>query len=184
MNEIFDVVKKRRSIRSYKSDAVEREKLDLILDAAIWAPSSHNSQPWHFTVIKNDGIGSELNAATKEVLVKSDVEVLQKLGRREDLFYGAPLIIVVSGAKKYRTSIIDCSAATQNMLLTAESVGLSTCWNGLVTHLFMENPNHEVIKKLMIPDEYAPLYAVAVGYAVHSQDPPKRKGNPVHILEF
>lgn len=184
MNEVYDVIKKRRSIRSYKSDQVEKEKIDLILDAAIWAPSSHNSQPWHFTVIKNDGLGKELNEATKEVLLKSDKEVLQKLGKRPDLFYGAPIIVVVSGLEKLRSSIVDCSAATQNMLLAAESLNLATCWNGLVTNLFLEQPDHEIIKKLQIPEGYSPFYAVTVGYPVHSQDPPKRKGNPIQFLEY
>lgn len=184
MEDIFEVIKKRRSVRSYKPDYVEREKIEKILDAAIWAPSSHNSQPWHFTVIKNDGLGKELNEATKLILLKSDSELLQKLGKRPDLFYGAPIVVVVSGLSKLSTSIIDCSAATENMLLAAEYLGLGTCWNGLVTNLFLKDPGHEVIKKLQIPEDYSPLYAVAVGYPVHLSEAPSRKGNPIQFLEY
>lgn len=181
---VMDLIKERRSIRSYIEKDVEKEKIDKILEAAIWAPSSHNSQPWHFTVVRNDGLGKPLNEATKEVLVRSDVEVLQKLGKRPDLFYGAPIIVIVSGKSQLRSSIIDCSAAVQNMLLAAEALGLGTCWNGLVTNLFMENPEHEAIINLQIPEGYTPFYAVAVGYYERKQEAPHRKGAPIQILEY
>jgi nitroreductase len=181
---VLDIIKSRRSIRAYKSQPVEKEKMDQLLEAAIWAPSSHNSQPWHFTVIKNDGLGKELNEATKEVLLRSDKEVLQKLGKRPDLFYGAPIIVVVSGLKGMRSAIIDCSAAVQNMLLVAEDLGLATCWNGLVTNLFMETPDHPVINALNLPEAYEPFYAVAVGYPERKQEPPYRKGSPIVYLDY
>lgn len=184
MNEILDIIKKRRSLRSYNLKSVEKEKIDMILEAAIWAPSSNNSQPWYFTIIKNDGIGSELNLAAKEILQNSDNKSLNKLDHIPDLFYGAPIIIVISGLKNVKNAIIDCSAATQNMLLVAESIGLSTCWNGLVRNLFLNDINHKVIKKLKIPENYKPLYAVAVGYSDKVKEPPSRKENQIKYIEF
>lgn len=183
MNEIIKAIKNRRSVRSYKEKEVEKEKIDLILECAQWAPSSHNSQSWHFTVIKNKGLRSELNEETKKILLKSDVEVLRKLGKREDLFYKSPTIIVVSGLSHLPTSIIDCSAATQNLILAAESVGLATCWNGLVSRLFVSDPENNAIKNLKIPEGYTPFYAVSVGYAAHDNKPPKRKGENVQFLD-
>ncbi|MBN2794027.1 MAG: nitroreductase family protein [Clostridia bacterium] len=182
--DMMDIIKNRRSIRAYENKKVEKEKLDLILEAAIWAPSSHNSQPWHFTVISNPGLATDLNETTKAWLLNSENPTHQKLGSRPDLFYGAPVVVVVSGKTELRSSIIDCSAAVQNMLLMAESLGLGTCWNGLVTNVFLNDPNHPSVKALDIPEGYTPFYAVAVGYPQHSQEAPFRKGAPINYLEL
>lgn len=182
--DLMTIIKSRRSIRAYTDQPVEKAKMDQILEAAIWAPSSKNTQPWHFTVIRNDGLGKALNEATKAVLVRSDNPTNQKLGQRPDLFYGAPVIVVVSGKSDLRPAIIDCSAAVQNMLLMAEAIGLATCWNGLVTNLFLEQPDHPAVKALDIPAGYSPFYAVAVGYPVHTQEAPQRKGAPIRYMEF
>lgn len=180
---VLELIKSRRSIRNYLPKKIEKEKLDQLLEAAIWAPSSHNSQPWHFTVVNNDGLGAPLNEATKEVLQRSEKEIFQKLGKRPDLFYGAPTVVIVSGKSNLKTAIVDCSAAVQNMLLMAEELNLGTCWNGLVTNLFLENPEHVAIKNLKIPEGYSPFYAVAVGYYDKKQEAPFRKGAPIDFLE-
>lgn len=181
---MMEIIKKRRSTRAYTDQVIDKETMDTLLEAAIWAPSSHNSQPWHFTVIKNPGLATDLNEATKAWLLKSENTTHQKLGKRPDLFYGAPVVVVVSGMTKYRSSIIDCSAAVENMLLMAESLGLGTCWNGLVTNVFLEDKTHPSVEALQIPEGYAPFYAVAVGYPAHSQEAPFRKGAPISYLEF
>lgn len=182
--ELMELIKTRRSIRAYEDKPVAKAQMDMLLEAAIWAPSSHNSQPWHFTVIKNDGLGKPLNEATKAWLLRSENTTHQKLGKRPDLFYQAPVIVVVSGKKDLRSAIIDCSAAVQNMLLMAHDLGLATCWNGLVTNLFLDEPDHPSIKALKIPEGYTPFYAVAVGHPVHQQEAPQRKGAPIEYLEF
>ena len=54
MNDFINMIKSRRSIRSYLPEQIEEEELQAILEAGSWAPSAHNTQPWHFTVIQNE----------------------------------------------------------------------------------------------------------------------------------
>ena len=78
MNEILKAIKNRRSVRSYLSTQLKQEDLDLIIEAGIYAPSGHNDQPWHFTVIQNTEIIQYISDKSKELMVKSETEWIKK----------------------------------------------------------------------------------------------------------
>jgi nitroreductase len=113
----LDIIKGRRSIRKYQSREVEQEKIDQILEAAQWAPSASNRQPWHFIVIRDTETRKQLGA-------------LHKNGR---FMKESPVVIAVLGDpevhEKYFLS--DPHQAVQNILLTAHWLGLGTCWIGV-----------------------------------------------------
>jgi nitroreductase len=120
MNEVLKTIRTRRTIRRFKSDPIEDEKLQTILDAGRWAPSFSNLQPWRFIVIKNPGLKGALDeAARKNVLHlginEAPVVVLVCVDRRID-----PLHAIEAGA-----------AATQNITLAACSLGLGAGWIGI-----------------------------------------------------
>lgn len=182
MNQVLETIKNRRSIRRFRQEQIARDELDLILEAAIWAPSGHNAQPWHFLVIQDRKKIDELSEKNIRLMSGSSVEWVRKLAAKEDyhLFHRAPTVIVVSGKKPGEDLLFplsDCSAAIQNMLLAAESLDVGSCWIGLTKFLF-DVP--EEIQSLGIPCEYSPLYAICLGYKDNSfvpPAPPRKEGN-------
>ena len=120
MNEVLRTIKNRRTIRRFKSDPIEDEKLQAILDAGRWAPSFSNLQPWRFIVIKDQKLKNALDKAARESVLhlginEAPVSVLVCVDRRID-----PLHAIEAGA-----------AATQNMTLAATSLGVGAGWIGI-----------------------------------------------------
>lgn len=166
MNEVIKNILDRRSVRVYSDEQLKQEDMDLILKAAYHAPSGCNKQPWHFTVVQNKEIIDTLSIESKKEFLNCDNEMFRKMAANEayNLFYNAPTVIVVSGEKSGETPLIDCSAATQNMLLAAESLNIGTCWIGLVAFLFRSNRVDEFVKMLQIPEGFEPYFAITFGY--------------------
>lgn len=163
MNVVIENIKKRRSIRKYLAEQINETELNEIIEAGIYAPSAHNEQPWHFTVIQNKELIDFISVKTKEAMANSEVEWIAKMGKNEKLhiFYNAPTVIVISGRDEGFSPIVDCSAATENMMLAAESLNIGSCWNGLIKYFFQQE---DQISKLNIPEGYTPFYAVTFGY--------------------
>ena len=120
MNEVLKAIRTRRTIRRFKSDSIEDEKLQTILDAGRWAPSFSNLQPWKFIVIKDRRLKNALDKAARESVLhlginEAPVVILVCVDRRID-----PLHSIEAGA-----------AATQNMALAAWSLGLGAGWIGI-----------------------------------------------------
>lgn len=172
MNQVIDVIKQRRSVRDFQSKQITGSDLELILDCAVNAPSACNMQSWHFTVIQDPSMLKYINQVAKENLNSSDNEYFKKLAKNcPDLIYGAPTLIIVSGNQKAVDPLIDCSAATQNMLLCATSLGLGTLWNRLINHAFI---SQEARKKAGIPEGYETYFGIALGYAAEDYEPMKK----------
>lgn len=147
--ETFQTIINRRSIRKYKFVKVEEEKINLLLKAAMYAPSAMNLQPWHFIVINSEEVIQET--------VKSvpHAEMIKQSGN-------AILICADSSLEKNESWLIqNCSAATQNILLAAYDLGLGSCW--IAVHGM-----NDIIKNLKtqfkLPDEIIPVALVALGY--------------------
>lgn len=172
MNKVIDVIKQRRSVRDFQSKQISDCDLDTILECAVNAPSACNMQSWHFTVIQNPQMLEYLNKTAKENLKKSDNDFFKSFGENcKDLIYGAPTLIIVSGDKKAVDPLIDCSAATQNMILCAQSLGIGTLWNGFINQAF-NSP--EARQKAAIPEGYDTYFGIAVGYAKEGYEPIKK----------
>jgi nitroreductase len=151
MNSAMDNIFNRRSIRKYRDNVVEKEKLDMLMQAGMAAPSANNNRPWEFVVVTN-------------------TEAMMQF--RERMPYGkfhAPAAIVVCGnpdigsAKPtsfdYWTQ--DCSAATQNILIAAAGLGLGTCWLG--TYPCVDRI--ETVRQIAgLPEKVIPLCVIYVGY--------------------
>lgn len=116
-------------------------------------------------------------------MVESKVDWMRKMALNQDinLTYNAPTLIIVSGNKTATAPLVDCSAAIQNMLLSAESIGIGSVWLGLIKSFFKLK---DEVKKLGIPDGYEPYYGVAFGYKLPDQKSiaPKRNLNVVNYI--
>lgn len=185
INETLKVIKSRRTTRKFKSEQIKNEELQAIIEAGLYAPSAHNQQSWNFTVIQNSELIKELNRESKEAAKGFDDEVIQKMANNEklDVFYGAPTLIIVSGMDSAMMPQVDCTAATQNMLIAAESLNIGSCWNGFISFLFNGPKAEEYKKKLNIPEGFTPYYAIALGYkdtkAINA--PARREGTVQYI---
>ena len=183
MNEVLQTIKNRRSIRSYKPEQIKQEELDLILEAGIYAPSGHNAQPWHFTVIQNPEVINYINDTAKQVMATMDIDWIRHNGMNPKfhIAYNAPTLVIVSGKKDAVTSKTDCDAATQNMMLAAESLNIGSVWVGFALFSFKIEG---VAEKISIPEGYEPYYGVALGYKAQDTQPnaPKRNYDVVHYI--
>jgi len=183
LNVVLENIKSRRSIRKYLPEQINDEELEIILESAIYAPTGHNDQSWHFTVIQNKELIDEMSKECKRIMVDLPIEWIARMGKAEHLhiFYDAPTVIVVSGKEDATSPIPDCSAAIQNMMLAAESIDIGSCWIGLARFFFK---NQENIKRLGIPEGYKPYYGVCLGYKCSTNNKaPKRNKDVVHYIK-
>ena len=154
MPDIIDVITSRKSIRRYKPDAVPDDMIDKILEAARWAPTGENYQPWRFIVVRDPetknkigdlakiGSGSRMTAWYCQGHMQKRFEKIQDPQKRAEvlrLMYSgqvsefakqAPVVIAVIGSLMEGSVDVpyDLSAAIENMLLEAHSLGLGACW--------------------------------------------------------
>jgi nitroreductase len=184
MNAVLETIRRRRTVRAYREEQLPRETLDQILEAGIYAPTGHNDQPWHFTVIRNRDVIGELNRRAKEELKLSPIEWMQRSGNNPayDISYGAPTLVIVSGRTNAITPLVDCSAAIQNMLLAAESFGVGSAWLGLFS-AYLRKPGSG--KEYGIPDGFEPYYSVALGFKKDDRElpAPARKSDVTNFIE-
>lgn len=167
MKNVLDVIKTRRTTRAFTNEQITDEEIMSILDAGNLAPSGHNMQPWHFTVVQDKALMNEMSEGSKEVGKTIPDEFLQQVSNNPkfNIFYNPETLIVLSYKEGTLTPIDDISAATQNMLLQIEHLGLAGCWNGFVSLLFTSDRREEFAKKLNLPEGHIPYNAISVGHA-------------------
>ena len=163
INPVLTAIADRRSNRAYKKDPITEEQLNVILTAAVQAPSARNAQPWHFTVVRNNAaLLGEINA---EVRKNTDRDI-------DDVFYGAPTVIFISANVNGPTpkwARLDCGIAVQTIALAAHSIGLGTVILGMPDAAFT-GPRQDYFNKLLkFPDTYEFAIAVAIGEALDTK---------------
>jgi nitroreductase len=157
--ETLEAIYTRRSIRKYKKEEVSGEIINEMLNAAMMAPSARNTQSWQFIVVRK-----------RELLDK-----LAEIHPYAKMLMEAPLAILVCGDKSLEESepylCINCSAATQNILLAAHSLGLGSVWLGV----YPRSERIEPIKELLnIPEGILPISLIALGCANEEKSTPQR----------
>ncbi len=185
MNETLKTLLSRRSIRNYRPDQIKEEELTAILEAARFAPSGRNSQPWHFSVVQKGELLRKINEGCREAYLNSGIQYMEERARTENfsIFYHAPALVVVSGDPKALTTQIDCAMAVQNIFLSAESLNIGSCWiNGVIT-LVNSEKGGPFRQDLGIPDGYEVMGAAALGYKGGAQPAPQpRKEGTVTVI--
>lgn len=185
MNPVLDIIRNRRSVRVFQTQQIKPEELQTIIDAGLWAPSAVNQQSWHFTVIQNRQVLDKISAAAKQFMLETNPDALNRLPNPDDFdpFHHAPTAIIVSGRNQSVLPEVDCAAATQNMLLAAESIGVSTCWIGSARQLFTTSAGVQLEQELGIPADYTPYWGIALGYKGNAEfSAPPRQENTVHFI--
>jgi nitroreductase len=171
-NEVLRVISERRSIRGFKDTPVSKEQIDILIKAAMEAPSAKNLQPWHLIVITNKDIIAELNEASK---------IANK--QMQNVFYGAPLVVIVSANMKVYYGFHDCGIAVQNMVLAAESIGLGSIILGKPRRAMLGECEDYYKKLLKIPETHKFVVAVEFGVPSKTKAPHKWLENRIEYIE-
>ena len=156
----------RTSIRQYTDETVSKADIETMLRAGMAAPTAVNRQPWHF------------------VAVTDKAKLAELAGRRGGMIKQAGVAIVVCGNMDKAMQgpgqafwVQDCSAATENILLAANAIGLGAVWTGCYP---VDNRVAEVSKTLKLPETIVPLCVIAIGHPAE-QPAPKDKWKPENV---
>lgn len=152
--DFIEVIKKRCSIRAYRQQSIKREDLEVIIDCARIAPTARGEEPWEFVVI-------------------TDKEALAKIATITD--YGkflkdaaAGIIVICKDTKYY---LEDGSAATENILLAATSLGIGSCWIAGDKKQYAD----KIIKYIGAPPGYKLVSIISLGYPKDEFTPHKKR---------
>lgn len=182
---IISNILNRRAIRKYTTEQVGAEKIDTIMRSAIYAPSALNKQPWEIRVVQNPTILEEFNkrfiafAQGKEF--QGSAANYKKPGF--SIFHSAPTVIVIASDKSNPNAKMDVGIALQNILLSADALGLGTCPLGTLVPILNLPENQDLLKLLNIPEGYEVAINVALGYPNESPTAPIRYSDKVKIIK-
>ncbi len=156
---MIDLLRARRSIRTYEDRAVEPEKIDLLKEAALRSPSSRNIKPWAFVFVEDRRLLAGL-AGSKP----------HGAGFLQNAALG---VVVCADAGKSDTWIEDCAIATIIVQLAAQSVGLGSCWVQIRgrDHADGQPAEHHIKKLLGLPDHLSVEAIVSIGYPAEKKTP-------------
>lgn len=157
--EVSEAIRKRRSVRAYKSKDIPEELLNKLLEAARLAPSASNKQGWKFVVVKDKEIKKALSIAASNQAFIADAGIVIAAVSLE------PEHIMRC---KVHTYAVDLAIAVDHITLEAASLGLGSCWIGAFSQ-------EEVKKILKIPEKYKVVALLPVGYPADSPRPKDRK---------
>jgi nitroreductase len=149
--DLFDGLITRRSIRKYTGEKINEDKIIEIVKAGMFAPSANNTRPWHFIIVDN-----------RELL-----NGIMEIHPYSKMLAEASHAILVCGDEKLQNGpgyyVLDCSAATQNILLAAHSMGFGAVWLGVEP----KSDRKKAVKKIFgLPEHIQPVAIISVGVPV------------------
>jgi len=166
--DVFEAIRGRRSVRAFTKQPVSDKEVMKLIDAARWAPSAGNIQPWEFVVVRDAEIKRGLSAAALDQTFIEEAPVVIVVCANQtqsSLGYGS------RGVTLY--CLQDTAAATQNILLAAHALGLATCWVGAFDE-------EEARKVLNIPSGVRPVAIIPVGHP--AEEPMVRSRRPLNEI--
>jgi nitroreductase len=149
---ICSIIRKRKSVRKYVQKDVPNELIEKVLESAKYAPSAGNYQPWEFIVVRNPSLKTDIleGCDNQKWMLEAPVFIIACINcRLAGAVYGE------RGLRLYGIQAV--AAAIQNMLLTAESLGLGTCWVGAFSEVI-------VSRILQCPEYVRPCSIITLGY--------------------
>ena len=177
-NQVVETIMTRRSIRQYKPEAVEREKMQTIVECGINAPNAMNRQPWEVRVVDNPDY---INGVT-ELYKKANPQAAADSTFR-NMFRNAPTVVFIGHDTKSESSPFDCGLLAENMMLSAWSMGIGSCCLGSPARFMMTPEAAEYIKKLNFSEGYELLYCIGFGYPDETPAAKPRETSKVQFVE-
>lgn len=182
---IINNILNRRAIRKYTDQQVSREQIDTIMKCAIFAPSALNKQPWEMRVVQNPDILKEINQRFLNYAQGKEFQGSAAKYKEPgfSIFHNAPTLIVIASDKQSNSAKMDVGIALQNILLSADALGLGTCPLGTLVSILNLPENADILKLLNIPEGYEVAINVSLGYPAESPQAPVRYTEKVKIIE-
>ncbi len=171
-NETLNVIKSRRSTRTYKTDPVPEKLLDAVLEAGTFAPSGMNKQSPTIVAVTGDRYRREISALNAAVM-----------GVTSDPYYGAPVVVLVLADSNAGTWVEDGSCVLENMMLAAESFGLATVWVHREREMFDSERGKQLLREWGLSETLRGVGSIALGHAAAPAKPaaPRKDGYIVKV---
>ena len=169
MEQTLQDIKTRRSCRSYKPDMVPHDVLKKIVEAGTWAATGNGRQSPMILAVTDKNLRDRLSKMNAAVM-----------GRDQDPFYGAPVVLVVLADKNIPTHVYDGSLVMGNLMLAAHALGVSSCWIHRAKEEFDSEEGKAILHELGIEGDWEGIGHCILGYAAAEPAAPKaRKENYV-----
>jgi nitroreductase/ferredoxin len=187
-DHVEQLIKSRRSIRTYKNKNLEDEVISKIIDVARYAPTGGNSQKVQWLVVNSgDGVNKIASAVIDfmRILMKAGHPLIEKYNLQiiidrwdsgiDVIFRGAPALIIAHSPKEYALSTIDCTIALSYFDIAASALGLGTCWAGFF--MIAANQSPAISKILNLPEGNVCTGGLMLGYPkfAYHRIPPRKK---------
>ena len=193
MNPVLQAIHARRSIRRFKSQPVDRQQLEQVVEAGRQAPTGGNTRTTRFVVIQNPQIleriqetacGAFAQMEADENTYKSlrhSIQASKKGGYR--FLYEAPVLILTTNLRNYGNAYSDCACALENMMLAAHSLGLGSCWINQLHWLDDAPPVRAYLEALGLDPGETVCGGLALGWPDQSPAPIEHTGNRVDWID-
>lgn len=174
-NPVIENIMARRSIRKYKAEPVSRATMDTILMCGINAPNGMNRQSWEIRVVDKPEVMAEI----KEYMKAANPDVKPEM--IEGCFRGAPTMVFVANDPAYDFSAIDCGLLSENIMLSAWSLGVGSVCLGSPVRFLMNSP--EAMDRLGFSEGYTPIICIGLGYPDESPEAKPRDAGKVRFVD-
>ena len=168
----LDIIRTRRSCRSYKQQQITDEQLNVVLEAGTYAPTSRGLQSPFIVAIQNKDLLKQLAEMNAEVM-----------GATTNPYYDAPTYILVFVPDGFANGVYDAALVLENMMLAAHAQGLGSCWIHREREMFATEKGKELMKQWDLPDGLIGIGALALGYPEGEPAPAKpRKDGYTRVI--
>ena len=166
-NNFLEIIRTRRSYRSYKPEQITDEQLNAVLEAGTYAPTSRGLQSPFIVAIQNDELKARLAQMNAEIM-----------GVTTNPYYDAPTYVLVFVPADAPNGIQDASLVLENMMLAAHAQGLGSCWIHREREMFATAEGQALMKQWELPEGLVGIGALALGYPDGEPSPakPRKEG--------
>ena len=176
---VVETIMTRRSVRDYKEEAVDREQMAKVIECGIYAPSAMNKQTWAVRVVDDKAF---LDGVT-EIAVKQNPKLKEQANFR-NFFRNAPTVAFIACPEESYSGEYDCGLLSENMMLSAWSMGIGSCCLGSVVSVMNSEETKPYMERLNLPEDYKLLVAIAFGYpAGEAPVAPERDASKAYYVE-
>jgi nitroreductase len=176
--DVVQAIGGRRAVRAYTGEALDHATVERLIHSAVQAPSAMDLEPWAFVVFEGCERLRDFSEQAKRVLLRSPEESASPKIRAMlsdpafNIFYGAPVLVVICATSARSQAAEDCCLAAQNLMLAAHAEGVATCPIGLARP-WLNLP--ETRLALGIPPNWNPVFPVILGRAGEHPASPGRR---------
>jgi nitroreductase len=184
--ELSEAINGRHSVREYTAEPVDEQTIRLLIADAIQAPSAIDEQPWTFTVVRDQALldrASQQAKAHMRAVTPAGAQPSHFKSMLDDadfqIFYHAPVLVLISAATEGAWIVADCALAAQNLMLAGYAAGLGSCWIGFAQS-YLNTPEGRAAFGL--PEAWIPVAPIILGHPKSVTAPVPRKAPDIHWL--